>query len=85
MNRPEHDNVNFFIGTEVEHTPAYGMETLFVVGIQKVKDIEFIVGERSSLLDKSKHITHIYFGANQSFPSIKANNGADWAKWENMI
>ena len=29
MNRPEHDDVNFFTGIEVEHTPAYGMETLF--------------------------------------------------------
>ena len=85
MNRPEHDNVNFFIGTEVEHTPAYGMETLFVVGIQKVKDIEFIVGERSSLLDKSKHITHIYFGANQSFPNPKIDDTTAWSRWENMI
>ena len=84
MNRPEHNNVNFFIGTEVEHTPAYGMETLFVVGIQKVKDIEFIVGERSSLLDKSKHITHIYFGANQSFPQYDMD-ADEWQDWEMMI
>ena len=26
------DSVTFFIGTEIEHTPAYGMRTLFVVG-----------------------------------------------------
>ena len=85
MNRPEHDNVDFFIGTEVEHTPAYGMNTLFVVGLQPVDRIRDIIGHRSELLDKSKHIAHIYFGANQSFPGIKANNGADWAKWERMI
>ena len=28
-----HEDVTFFIGTEVEHTPAYGMKTLFVVGV----------------------------------------------------
>ena len=27
------DNVEFFVGTEVEKTPAYGMKTLFVTGI----------------------------------------------------
>jgi hypothetical protein len=36
MNRPEHENVNFFVGTEVEHTPAFGRRTLFVVGWQPV-------------------------------------------------
>ena len=26
------DSVTFFVGTEVEHTPAYGKKTLFIVG-----------------------------------------------------
>ena len=34
MNREGHDEVSFFIGTEVEHTPAFGKRTLFVVGLQ---------------------------------------------------
>ena len=51
MNRPEHDNVDFFIGTEVEHTPAYGMLTLFVVGIQPIDRIRDIVGNRNELLE----------------------------------
>ena len=36
MERLGHENVQWFIGTEVEHTPAFGKKTLFVVGIQDV-------------------------------------------------
>jgi hypothetical protein len=32
--------VKFFTGTEVEHTPAYGKKTLFVVGLQPVSEIQ---------------------------------------------
>ena len=32
----EIDTVTYFTGTEVEHTPAYGMYTLFVTGVQPV-------------------------------------------------
>ena len=30
------EGVNFFVGTEVEHTPQYGKKTLFVVGFTKL-------------------------------------------------
>jgi hypothetical protein len=68
------DNVTFFIGNEVEHTPAFGMKTLFVTGIQPVEAIEGVL--------TGKDITHIFFGANHSFnPS-----GYDEHKaWEDMI
>ena len=75
MNREGHENVNFFKGIEVEHTPAFGMRTLFVVGLHPYKDI----AEHLSGCD------HIYFGANMSFPKLRANDGAEWAKWETMI
>jgi hypothetical protein len=79
MNRPEHDGVDFFTGTEVEHTPAFGKKTLFVIGVQSLIRI-------SEYLENSEFdIDHIYFGANMSFPKIDANNGGEWAKWENMI
>ena len=77
MNRPEHDNTKFFIGTEVEHTPAYGKKTLFVIGVQNYRDILSIVADQ--------HIEHVYFGANMSFPKIAVNDGAGWAPWETMI
>ena len=74
MNRDGHEAVNFFVGTEVEHSPAYGLRTLFVVGIQDTAEIQ----------DKALayNCDHIYFGANQSFP---ANGTADWKSWEHMI
>ena len=77
MNRPEHDNTKFFIGTEVEHTPAYGKKTLFVIGVQNYRDILSIVADQQ--------IEHVYFGANMSFPKIAVNDGAGWAPWETMI
>lgn len=78
MDRPGFDQTkkNFFFGTEVEHTPAYGKKTLFVIGLQDVTDIH---------LEATKHsCDHIYFGANQSFPNISTNDQA-WFQWEDMI
>ena len=79
MNRPEHNNAKFFIGTEVEHTPAHGHKTLFVVGLQSTKEILDTLGSQ-------QHITHVYFGANRSFPSsIRTNDAVFWNPWENMV
>lgn len=51
--------MKYFIGTEVEHTPAYGKRTLFVVGLQDLDDIlKQAYGQG---------VKHIYLGANQSF------------------
>jgi hypothetical protein len=75
MIRQGHDeSVKFFTGTEVEHTPALGKKTLFVIGVQSEDDI-------------AAHLTgceHIYFGANQSFPNYDTN-ARGWLDWENMI
>ena len=67
------DNVTYFTGTEVEHTPAYGMYTLFVTGVQPVKDIE------EQLLQYNQ-VEHIFFGANHSVPQHKVGPG-----WGEMI
>lgn len=69
-----HD-VDFFVGTEIEHTPAHGLKTLFVVGI---KDADLI--DRHA---REHQCEHIYLGANQSFdPDVWANGpstaGNDW-------
>jgi len=73
MNRQGHENTNFFIGREVERTPAYSMQTLFVVGVQPVEEIEKHLYEG---------IKHIFFGANHSF---NPKSFDDWDAWENMI
>jgi hypothetical protein len=65
----------FFTGTEVEHTPAYGMKTLFVVGVQSVEAIALNLNGAE----------HIYFGANMSFPPLEINDRKNWDAWEGMI
>jgi len=74
MNREGHDDTKFFIGTEVEHSPAYGQKTLFVVGYQPPNEI------LARALNNG--CPHIYLGANQSFnpPTDK-----DWTGWDDMI
>ena len=63
------DDVIMFIGTEVEHTPAFNKKTLFVVGVQDTN----IIFEQV----RKNNIEHIYLGANQSFsPSDE---------WDDMI
>lgn len=74
MNREGHENARFFTGIEIEQTPAHGKRTLFVVGIQPIADIEHHV----------QGCTHIYFGANMSFPKL-SNDARGWLVWEEMI
>jgi hypothetical protein len=77
MNREGHKAVSFFIGTEVEHTPAFGLQTLFVVGVQ---DPQIVL----QALDNN-NCDHIYFGANQSFPALDKNDAEGWRDWEYMV
>jgi hypothetical protein len=79
MKREGHDNVRFFFGKEVEHTPAYDMDTLFVVGVQAVEDI------KDALARSTYETDHIYFGANMSFPNPPVNDFHAWNSWEDMI
>ena len=71
------DNVIYFVGNEVEHTPAYGMKTLFITGLQPIEEIETHLSKITR-----KDIRHIFFGANHSFnPSTPES----WEMWEDMI
>jgi hypothetical protein len=72
MNREGHDNVKFFTGTEVEKTPAFGKQTLFVVGVQPADAIALNLNGAE----------HIFFGANHSF---HPENALEWQHWEGMI
>lgn len=69
----EHTDIVFFTGKEVEHTPAYGMDTLFVTGIQPTSEI-------TSRLQQVGQ--HIFFGANHSF---NPQSPEEWKAWEAMI
>ena len=79
MNR-QYNNITtntakFFVGDEVEHTPAYGMKTLFVVGEQTIESVQ-------SRLDSEEHVSHIFFGANHSFNPLFAGS---WNHWGQII
>ncbi len=76
------DNIDFFVGNEVEHTPAFGMRTLFVTGVQHEQVIEHLLNEENSHIDSSKHIKHIFFGANHSF---NPQSYEEHKAWEDMI
>ena len=78
----EQNNVQFFTGIEVEHTPAFGKFTLFVTGIHPIEEIQDWLDDFASYEDKSKHIKHIFFGANHSF---HPKNNLEWQRWETMI
>lgn len=68
----EADNVQFFIGKEIEHTPAFGKMTLFVTGVHSTDEIA----------QNLNGAEHIFFGANHSF---NPQNNLDWQLWETMI
>jgi hypothetical protein len=72
------NDVQFFIGIEVEHTPAFGLKTLFVTDIQPVDTIKTLVDQYEC--------QHIYLGANMSFdPGDFLNNSSVSNAWDNMI
>ena len=74
-NRDGHtDDTKFFIGTEVEHSPAYGQRTLFVIGVQNPKEI--------LARALNNNCPHIYLGANQSF---KPDSKEEWKEWTFVI
>ena len=68
----EETNVQFFTGIEVEHTPAYGLKTLFVTGVHPVEEIALNLNGAE----------HIFFGANHSF---NPQTPEEWDAWQDMI
>jgi len=69
------EDVQYFVGTEVEHTPQYGKKTLFVVGKHDVDNIVSMAEETGC--------KHIYLGANMSF-NVTDNTESQWQPWESM-
>ena len=71
-------DVEYFVGKEVEKTPAYDKDTLFVVGIKPYRDI--------IKLATRNNCDHVYLGANQSF-SVTGEFGTqeETEGWDEMI
>jgi len=70
------EDVQYFVGNEVEHTPGYGKKTLFVVGIKNAAEVAIIANFNGC--------SHVYCGANMSF-DVTENSSEQWAPWEAMI
>lgn len=68
------DAAVIFTGYEIENTPAKGLKTLFVVGIQPADELISIA--------QVEQCDHIYLGANHSFQAISHD---DIVSWEKMI
>jgi hypothetical protein len=73
-------DVKLFLGKEVEHTPAFGMKTLFVAGLQSVEDIEKLLVD--PFTNVAEPVKHIFFGANHSY---NPQTNQDWEAWDKMI
>lgn len=70
-------DITYFIGTEIEKTPAYGLKTLFVVGLQSIENVKEHL---------HADISHIFFGANHSFDPASQSHDADYYReWDSMI
>ena len=64
------DTPIMFTGVEVEKTPAFGMKTLFVTGIQDYNEVM----EYYNKLE----CEHIFFGANHSYNPKTSDEFEDW-------
>ena len=73
MNRIGHESADFFYGKEVEHTPAMGMDTLFVIGYHTQEEIE-------PHLTYDRDVNHIFFGANDSYRPRTSDDFTDITK-----
>lgn len=73
------EDVRLFVGVEVEKTPAHGLKTLFVNGVQPVDVLDWWYDKEGC--------EHVFFGANHSFnPGLDFPKDADeWDVWEGMI
>jgi len=77
---PSDKPVEFFIGREIEKTPAYEKKTLFVVGVQPTDRIEQILNDPYTQVNEP--IKHIFFGANHTY---NPQSYEDHKAWETMI
>ena len=79
MDRPGHEDTEFFVGSEVEHTPAHGLRTLFVVGLRTQQAIDQALRD-ANFGDMPEPIRHIFFGANHSYDPGTVDEIDQWEK-----
>jgi len=68
---------DFFLGDEVENSPAKGMKTLFVIGLQSADQI--------LTLARNNFCQHVYLGANMSMHHLQYTDYDEWQKLDQLI
>ena len=81
MHRTGHPDAGLFSGVEVEHTPAHGMKTLFVIGYHVQDSIDKMLYQ-ANFHNQPEPIKHIFFGANDSY---RPGTPDEHTAWENVI
>ena len=73
--------VRAFVGKEVEHTPAFGRTTLFLVGAHDPASLSVLLDYAQQEILKSglPPLSHLFYGANRSF------DGKDMPRWKKLI
>jgi hypothetical protein len=71
-------DVTFYIGKNVDTTVTKGHNTLFVIGIPDIEEVARVLTQHTD----EDEITHIYFGAEQSF---KVSTYEDMGGWTPVI
>lgn len=74
--------VDYFVGTEVENTAMKGEKTLFVVGIKTLEEIREQIRLHKFNNPESETIRHVYLGTSQCFHPDSTD---DWICWDNFI
>ena len=82
INRETTDELSpFYIGVYQENTPARGMTTLFINGVQSIDEVA------TRLYQGEQMCEHIYLGLDDSFDpgNWQAGNHTQSDKWDNFI
>lgn len=77
-NQLDSGSVKFFVGKTVEKTLTHGCNTLYVIGEPDIEEIVRVITQYTG----EDEITHIYFGAEQSF---KVSTYEDMEEWTPTI
>ena len=78
----QRQQVDYFVGTEVENTAMRGELTLFVVGIKTLAEINEEIRVHAFNTANNVRIRHIYLGTSQCF---QPKTRDDWLAWDKFI
>jgi hypothetical protein len=78
QNKVSPTDVTFFIGNNEDNSITKGFNTLFIIGVPDIEEIARVLTQYNG----EEEVTHIYFGAEQSF---KVSTYEDMSEWIPVI